>query len=72
MLPSPSLGPPLLSPSWSPPLFCGIGFGGGGGGGGAAVLRFGFGCGLWVIDGWLLGVEVEDGLIAVCGGRVCE
>src|SRR6266700_1552370 len=24
MLPSPSLGPPLLSPSWSPPLFCGI------------------------------------------------
>src|SRR3954447_13279005 len=24
MLPSPSLGPPLLSASWSPPLFCGI------------------------------------------------
>src|SRR6478672_11198177 len=24
MLPSPSLGPPLLSESWSPPLFCGI------------------------------------------------
>jgi len=24
MLPSPSLGPPLLSPSWSPPLCCGI------------------------------------------------
>ena len=24
MLPSPSLGPPLLSPSWSPPLFCGM------------------------------------------------
>jgi hypothetical protein len=23
-LPSPSLGPPLLSASWSPPLFCGI------------------------------------------------
>jgi len=22
--PSPSLGPPLLSPSWSPPLFCGM------------------------------------------------
>src|SRR5258705_10659679 len=26
MLPSPSLGPPLLSASWSPPLFCGMGF----------------------------------------------
>src|SRR6516162_1105946 len=26
MLPSPSLGPPLLSGSWSPPLPCGIGF----------------------------------------------
>src|SRR5690242_2768955 len=25
MLPSPSLGPPLLSPSWSPPLPCGMG-----------------------------------------------
>jgi len=24
LLPSPSLGPPLLSESWSPPLFCGI------------------------------------------------
>jgi len=24
MFPSPSLGPPLLSLSWSPPLFCGI------------------------------------------------
>src|SRR5436190_14106827 len=24
MLPSPSLGPPLLSASWSPPLFCGM------------------------------------------------
>jgi hypothetical protein len=24
MFPSPSLGPPLLSPSWSPPLFCGM------------------------------------------------
>src|SRR5512140_2202353 len=24
MAPSPSLGPPLLSASWSPPLFCGI------------------------------------------------
>src|SRR3954451_7723809 len=24
MFPSPSLGPPLLSASWSPPLFCGI------------------------------------------------
>jgi hypothetical protein len=46
MLPSPSLGPPLLSPSWSPPLPCGIGLavwevaGGAGGvvaGGGAVV-----------------------------------
>src|SRR5215472_4057331 len=26
MLPSPSLGPPLLSGSWSPPLCCGMGF----------------------------------------------
>src|SRR5882724_10525951 len=26
MLPSPSLGPPLLSASWSPPLSCGMGF----------------------------------------------
>jgi hypothetical protein len=26
MLPSPSLGPPLLSASWSPPLPCGMGF----------------------------------------------
>src|SRR6185312_7840399 len=26
MLPSPSLGPPLLSPSWSPPLPCWMGF----------------------------------------------
>src|SRR5215469_4350911 len=26
MLPSPSLGPPLLSASWSPPLCCGMGF----------------------------------------------
>src|SRR6516165_3973101 len=25
MLPSPSLGPPLLSASWSPPLPCGMG-----------------------------------------------
>jgi hypothetical protein len=24
MFPSPSLGPPLLSASWSPPLFCGM------------------------------------------------
>jgi hypothetical protein len=28
MLPSPSLGPPLLSASWSPPLPCGMGFAG--------------------------------------------
>ena len=28
MLPSPSLGPPLLSGSWSPPLPCGMGLAG--------------------------------------------
>ena len=44
-MPSPSLGPPLLSASWSPPLSCGmpllvVGGGGGvvvGGGGGVVV-----------------------------------
>ena len=43
MLPSPSLGPPLLSASWSPPLPCGMGLAGwvgamvGGGGAGAVA-----------------------------------
>src|SRR6266576_5878327 len=36
-LPSPSLGPPLLSPSWSPPSFCGTPAGVGGGAGGACA-----------------------------------
>jgi len=38
VLPSPSLGPPLLSPSRSPPLFCGIGLELVGGGDGGAVV----------------------------------
>src|SRR5215467_8739621 len=41
MLPSPSLGPPLLSASWSPPLPCGMGLAGWAGavaGGAAGVL----------------------------------
>src|SRR5215469_6549155 len=58
MLPSPSLGPPLLSASWSPPLPCGIGFDGGAGGcvvggaGGGGVLRLcdGFGLAVGVIE----------------------
>jgi hypothetical protein len=73
MLPSPSLGPPLLSASWSPPFPCGIGFGGGGGGwvagggggwvagggGGGGVLRLcdRFGLGVGVIE--CVGVLVE-------------
>jgi hypothetical protein len=64
MLPSPSLGPPLLSASWSPPLFCGMGFavwagavdGGGGGvvdGGGGGVVDGGGG---GVVDAaWVAG-----------------
>lgn len=68
MLPSPSLGPPLLSASWSPPLPCGIELvddgGGGGGGGGAgdvgggagAVVGLGFGLGF----GLCVGVRVGD------------
>src|SRR6266487_427401 len=39
MLPSPSLGPPLLSASWSPPLPCGMGLAAGAG----AVLAGGAG-----------------------------
>src|SRR6266581_1464799 len=43
MLPSPSLGPPLLSPSWSPPLFCGM----------PAVLGLaGLLCDGWLAGGW--------------------
>src|SRR5215471_2286051 len=44
MLPSPSLGPPLLSASWSPPLPCGMGLAGWAGavaGGAAGVLAAG-------------------------------
>ena len=49
MLPSPSLGPPLLSASWSPPLPCGIGLAvgagevAGGAGGGVAAAGGGAG-----------------------------
>src|SRR4051794_16996718 len=46
MPPSPSLGPPLLSESWSPPLFCGMPLlGGFGAGCGAAGAGAGFGGG---------------------------
>src|SRR6516162_4268585 len=66
MLPSPSLGPPLLSASWSPPLPCGIGFGGcvvGGGGGGWVVGTAGGDGGvLRRCDGFGLGVGVIEGV----------
>jgi hypothetical protein len=39
MFPSPSLGPPLLSESWSPPLFCGMPLGTGFGVGFGVDLR---------------------------------
>ncbi|MBV9473073.1 MAG: hypothetical protein JO206_08890 [Solirubrobacterales bacterium] len=52
MFPSPSLGPPLLSESWSPPLFCGIPPLGWGGGGGELVVVFGGG-GAAALTGWL-------------------
>src|ERR1700749_988854 len=47
MLPSPSLGPPLLSESPSPPLFCGMPLFAGGAGfaTGGAGLGVGFGAG---------------------------
>jgi len=60
MLPSPSLGPPLLSLSWSPPLPCGIpppaGIGAGCAvvvvvGGGGAWVVVGGGGGAWVVVG---------------------
>src|SRR5437764_4846927 len=43
MAPSPSLGPPLLSESWSPPLFCGMPLLDGGAGFGAGFAGAGFG-----------------------------
>jgi hypothetical protein len=61
MLPSPSLGPPLLSASWSPPLPCGIGLGGcaaGGLDGGAAA-------------GWLDGAGWLAAL-CLCGFLACS
>lgn len=72
MLPSPSLGPPLLSASWSPPLPCGIelvgdGGGGGGGGGGADDVGGGFGFGLGFalcIGVWVGGAGDVDGCAA--------
>jgi hypothetical protein len=67
MSPSPSLGPPLLSPSWSPPLSCGIPLllaGGvvtvcvvGGGGGGVVAV--------WVMGG---GGGVVTTCVVVAGG----
>jgi hypothetical protein len=73
MFPSPSLGPPLLSASPSPPLPCGIppwdevvvvvcGGGGGGGGGAAWVVVGGGGGGAVVV--------VVIGAAVVVGGAV--
>src|SRR6185312_7642205 len=60
MLPSPSLGPPLLSPSWSPPLPCWMGFAGWAGavaGGAAGVVTAAWlGGALWCRD------ELPDGV----------
>ena len=56
--PSPSLGPPLLSASWSPPLFCGI----------VHVVVAGAvvgGAGGWVVAS---GGDVVDGAEWVVGG----
>src|SRR5580698_1399936 len=71
MLPSPSLGPPLLSESWSPPSPCWMGFGGGAGvvaaGGGDAGGWVVGGAGGWVVGGaggWVVGGTdgLADGL----------
>ena len=80
MPPSPSDGPPLLSPSLSPPLFCGIPLGSGvewaavvvGGGGGAVVV---VGAAAWVAVGVGAGagavVVVGAGTDAAATGRAC-
>lgn len=67
--PSPSLGPPLLSASWSPPLFCGIvhivvgGAVVGGGGGWVVAGRGDVVAGaVWVVGG--AGVAVVAGATA--------
>jgi hypothetical protein len=56
MFPSPSVGPPLLSASWSPPLFCGIALFGGGAGAGV------------VVGGGALVVVGAGGAVVVVGG----
>src|SRR5580700_8535824 len=78
MLPSPSLGPPLLSGSWSPPLPCGMGLAGGAGavvaGAGAVVAgagAVGEGGGGGVVTGACVGAEwcgwaAAAGLAAAC------
>src|SRR6185437_13933548 len=55
MLPSPSLGPPLLSPSWSPPLPCWMGFAVWAGGAAGDVTAAWLGGALWCWD------ELPDG-----------
>src|SRR6201995_1939492 len=83
MLPSPSLGPPLLSESPSPPLFWGMpllaggaGFATGGAGFGA---DFGAGCGAAFGAGWGFAVceaagaaECDDDELLPCGVRWIE
>src|SRR6476646_9729674 len=65
MLPSPSLGPPLLSASWSPPLSCGMGFavwaGAMAGGAAGVVTAAWLGGALWCRD------ELPDGVGAGTG-----
>src|ERR1700733_979751 len=76
MLPSPSLGPPLLSASWSPPLPCGIALDDGGGGGGGGALLVGGaagGAGGCVLGaGWVFGVAAGlDAGTVLCVAGAC-
>jgi hypothetical protein len=77
MLPSPSLGPPLLSASWSPPLPCGMPFlmiGGAVVGGGSVIVVGGVVAG-GVVAGGVVGggcgtVDVVGGGPVVCAAGV--
>src|ERR1700751_2592910 len=83
MLPSPSIGPPLLSESPSPPLFWGMPLLAGGAGlatGGAGFgADFGAGCGAAFGAGWGFAVceaagaaECDDDELLPCGVRWLE